>query len=228
MNFTTLMKAASISAVMFTTSVNAATVFTDDYSTDTSANYNGSSFNVSGGTLNINIGTSYTDAVLASPFEFGVGSWVSVDVIENRDMFELEALVLSTSSTMSDFIHMGRGTFNGGSSHGWVFQADGGQVRPRISGNESPATFKITRTAQDAFLMEVIQSDATVASFSRVDASWSNVDEFYVAARGIRDTGTGTVRFDNLTVSSESVPEPSSALMFGLGGAVALLRRKRS
>lgn len=226
LNYSPKMMCASVGAFILAVSYsNAATSFEDAFEADSSSSYSGTGFVITGGALNMDITLPVRNIMYSSPFAFGVGSTATVDVLDTRSIFELESFLISTDVAGADRIAVSRGTYNGGVSHGYTFEQDGGQLTSRILGTANPVTMKISRTALDTFEMEVWDSGAVVASYTHTDASWAGVSDYYVGVRGLRDTGPATVRFDNLKVTA--VPEASSAALCALGGVGLAFRRRR-
>ena len=175
-------------------------VFLDNFDVDTSLNYLGSGFDVSGGRLNI-IATPVPSYVMhKEPFSFPVGTKVTVSVPDHRAIYEAEGLWLFTDTTAADRLAVTRGTYNGGTSHGYRFQTEQGLIVPRVVGTSNPVTFSIERTANDAFRLEVIDAGTVVAAHVHTDAEWTTRTHFYVGLHGYRDINSATVSYDNLQV----------------------------
>ena len=73
--------------------------------------------------------------------------------------------------------------------------------------------------------VNVYVQNALVSTFTRTSAYLGN----YISMGGQDDAGgPSTVLWDNLNVTTTVVPEPSAALLFGLGGLIGLVRRARA
>lgn len=214
------------------------TVFTDDFSSDTSANYtytdtfnSGGSFTVSGGTLNVTASVANTADVFYNTAIFDIGQTVSVDLSGAKDTY----LSVSTTTRAANTAGEDGIRFN--------WKLDGTfQVKNYTNGTPSTlgfdSAFDVDASSLTLYLHRASDNVFAAAFDDGSGFTWLNTtggterQDFTVG-----DTGngalyigveaynnTGVRNFDNLTLS---VPEPSSTALLGLGGLALMLRRKR-
>jgi len=216
-------------------------VFVDDFSSDSSADYIGTStfgtatatFEVSGGTLNSpatgGIGETYN--VFYDTAIFEIGQTVSVDISGRSDAY----LSVSTTTRAANTPGEDGIRFN--------WEIDGTfRARNYTNGSDSTINFDNSFDVNDPgpVTLYLYRASDNVFAAAFDDGSgftWLNTtggterEDFIVG-----DTGNGALyvgvetfafgerNFDNLTLS---VPEPSSTALLGLGGLALVLRRKR-
>jgi hypothetical protein len=197
-------------------------VFVDDFSTDTSADYeftdtfnSGGSYTVSGGTLNVTSASNNT-----------------ADVFYDTAIFE------SVSTT--------RRAANGTAGEdgirlnwraGGTFQAKNYTNGSALSPITFDSSFDVDAGSVTLYLYRASDNEFAAAFDGGSGFTWLNTtggterEDFTVGDTGngalyvgVETYNPGTRNFDNLTLS---VPEPSSTALLGLGGLALVLRRKR-
>lgn len=228
--------ALGISAAAATPS--SAALFSDDFSTDTSANYlltdtygaGTSTFDVSSGTLNVVPDPSNTVDVFHTTAQLEAGEYVRIDApaSNNRDFY------LTVSSTT-------RGP-NTGSEDGIRFNVqNAGQFRTRTyrDGAGTNATYPSTDAALDLTLYVFRDTNTeyrvgydsgsglTILDTITITET-AGATGLYVGVEAFESASDVTYAFDNLEIGA--VPEPTSAALALLAG-IALVgsrRRKRA
>ncbi len=207
-------------------------LFLDNFESDTLSHYtispSGSGLTISGGKLNVATSTTARSVRKVAPVEFPVGATVSVD-FGIRNIFDYSSLAISSDAAATNSFEIGRGTYNGGSSHGLVGWSDdlGFDLSPSIAGNNriqtdgNPMTLKIKRTTATEFTISYLQGTLETAIYTVVDPEWSGSSSVYLMLKTARDTGTSTITFDNLSVAvpfyTISVTPNSNGLILGGG-----------
>ena len=206
--------------------------FFDDFSSDTSANYvgtdtygSGGSFDVTGGTLNVDSTGNNTFDVFHNSANLEAGEYVSVDVLggQSNDFY------LSVSTTT-------RGP-NTGTEDGIRFNFTSGNIlrsRAYSNGSSVDTNYAPSFTDTEITLYILRNTDSNFSVGYDDGGGYTLLDTFDVTAVGTQDLFVGvedfgsTTSFDNLTIGNiADIPEPGSLALLSLGG-LALLRRRRA
>lgn len=204
--------------------------FFDDYSSDTSANYigtttygGGGSFDVTGGTLNLTATGTFN--VFHSTANLEAGEFASVDLPTTQN----DEVYFTVSTTT-------RGP-NTGTQDGIRFLVlPGGDFRSRIynNGTQTTSTYD-TNLADSAVTLYILRNtDSNFSVGYDIGGGLVTLETYDVAAVGTQDLFIGveafstSESFDNLTIGSiADIPEPGSLALLALSG-LALLRRRRA
>ncbi len=127
---------------------------------------------------------------------------------------------MTTTANTAYPLYMGS---NGGASNSTITTSGGSTDYPFVNNSTYQVSFEITRTSasQVDTLLTVLDGATTAYSVVGSQTSGTTYDAFNTAAVRISD---GTALFDNVQV--EVIPEPSAALLGGLG-MLLMLRRRR-
>jgi hypothetical protein len=213
-------------------------VFIDDFSTDTSADYEftntfttGGSYNVSGGTLNVTSANNNTADVFYDTAIFEIGQTVSVNISGNKNTY----LSVSTTTRAANYAS------EDGIRLNWeidgTFQAKNYTNGTALSPITFDNSFDVDAGSVTLYLYRASDNEFAAAFDGGSGFTWLNTtggterEDFTVGDTGngalyvgVETYNPGTRNFDNLTLS---VPEPSSTALLGLGGLALVLRRKR-
>lgn len=217
-------------------------VFTDDFSSDSSADYIGTStfgtptatFDVSAGTLNAPVtgGVNETYDVFYDTAIFDIGQILSVDISGPDDTYMTVSTTTRGPNTAGedgvrllwelDGTFRARNYTNGSESGTVVFDSSFFVAEP------GPLTLYLYRASDNEFAAAFDDGSGftwlnTTGGTERQDFTAGDTGNgaLYI---GVETYGSGTVNFDNLTLA---VPEPSSTALLGLGGLAFCMRRKR-
>jgi hypothetical protein len=213
-------------------------VFIDDFSTDTSADYEytntfttGGSYTVSGGTLNVTSANNNTADVFYDTAIFEIGQTVSVNISGNKNTY----LSVSTTTRAANYAS------EDGIRLNWeidgTFQAKNYTNGTALSPITFDNSFDVDAGSVTLYLYRASDNEFAAAFDGGSGFTWLNTtggterEDFTVGDTGngalyvgVETYNPGTRNFDNLTLS---VPEPSSTALLGLGGLALVLRRKR-
>jgi hypothetical protein len=218
---------------------------TDNFSTDTSANYTGSnsfnsggSFNVSGGTINLTAASNNTYSVVHTTSSLAVGESYSIDMLDpytgsgNSGGEDGQFLMLTTST----------GQPNNSASFGFRLRIDRSTtirlatysnnttttVDTGVSTGVAPTTFWADRVSatQFDFYYGVAGSRTFIYSGNLTASEAANPIHVGVQAFSATGTGSEVFNFDNLSIAA-TIPEPASVALLGFGAIIGLVRRRR-
>jgi hypothetical protein len=213
-------------------------VFVDDFSTDTSADYeftdtytSGGSYTVSGGKLNVTSANNNTADVFYNTAIFEIGQTVSVNISGNKNTY----LSVSTTTRAANYAS------EDGIRLNWeidgTFQAKNYTNGTALSPITFDNSFDVDAGSVTLYLYRASDNEFAAAFDGGSGFTWLNTtggterEDFTVGDTGngalyvgVETYNPGTRNFDNLTLS---VPEPSSTALLGLGGLALVLRRKR-
>ena len=217
-------------------------VFVDDFSTDTSADYeftdtfqSGGSYNVSGGTLNVTSANNNTADVFYDTAIFEIGQTLSVDISGAKDSYLSVSTTTRAANGMAgeDGIRLNwetDGTFKAKNyTNGSALASSPINFDSSFDVDASSVTLYLYRASDNVFAAAFDDGSGftwlnTTGGTERQDFAVGDTGNgtLYVGVETFNNTGTRN--FDNLTLS---VPEPSSTALLGLGGLALVLRRKR-
>lgn len=202
-----------------------ATVYIDDFNTDTSGQYvltGGASFQVSGGELQMNVNSGASGAVhvrTMNAIPFPVGSAISL-TFNARQTFVAHELFLSanTNASFMDDVFMMHGT------GGWSRTGQNPESF-RVPGSDGSAIYTIERTALNSFAHFYEVGGSVIDLGIGTTTGFDSVESLYVILGGFRDIGSSIETVDNLIVT---IPEPSSSLLGLIAFCGFTFRRSRS
>ena len=203
----------------------AAAPFLDDFSTDTSASYTGTttfgsggSFTVSGGTLNVTTNSSNTFTVFHNTAKLEIGETLSVDL--TRSGGDIRLSVSTAAAGPNSGGNSGLRLKYIGTTTLQVQRYGGGNSNVTDATIASPSlTLFITRDDADTFTVGHNSGSGDIAVGS-YDVTGLNSDGLFV---GVENFSNFTNTFDNLRI----IPEPGSLALLALSG-VCVLRRRRA
>ena len=236
---------AALTAICTTSS---AVSFLDDFSTDTSANYDGvdtsgsgGSFSISGGTMEISPGSSNTHSVFYDVSAlFDIGETLSVDVVSLTSTPDFR-LSVSTSPVgpnefaADDGVRLKRDQTDGS----FLFQAytnsttaTDTEYHDSLSVSDgTPFTLYLTRETDNTFSAAfdagsgLVQLNTTGGTEKEIlSAGDTGNGLLYIGVEAYNQTSGASATIDNLRITA--VPEAATGLLIGLSG-LALLRRRR-